>query len=346
MVIYREGLTRKIEIELFENPETAKNYEEKIREFRNRGYSAVYDVAIFLKDIIEKKYDKSNVSPTINSNIISKIIFDDIEENHTKNILKIIEREYGSMLDFLEKENFLKYNLDFYRNLKKNGLNYSKSDIRRQITVPEKLESLDYFLLGVIAGDGRLDKNGEELYLVILQGEKSDYNFYKRILKNIISERFNINAELMNFEKHGVRIDLCSRLVYSWVEKNLNFPKNKKNLEFLINSNENNKISFLSGIMETMAKIEKTGVVLEHKHKKVIISTGNLLTSLNIEYCYGERILDTHKPYNIIIPKNQVLMIGKKIMKQEFFKKYSYQKNNFCFLNQKFVEKLKTYKFV
>ncbi|MGB9749016.1 MAG: hypothetical protein ACP5OZ_02375 [Candidatus Woesearchaeota archaeon] len=349
MVVYREGLTRIIEEELFENPETAENYKERIMEFRKRGYRAVYDVAIFLKEIVEKKYDKSKVSPTINSNIISKIIFNDSREHHTKNILKIIEREYGSMLDFLEKENFLEYNFDFYDNLKRQGLKYSISDVRRQIIVPEKLKNIDYFLLGAVAGDGRLDKIGEEICLVILQGEKSDYDFYAKVLRKIISERFNISAELMNFEKHGVRIDLSSRIIYSWVEKFLNFPKNKKNLEFKINADEDCKIAFLSGLIETTAKIERTGLVLEHRHKKLILSTGNLLSSMKIDYCYGERILDTHKPYNIIIPKNQVLSISKKIMKQEFFKKYNYSEryaeNSLCFLNEKFLGKLKEYKF-
>lgn len=345
MVVYREGLTRIVEEELFENLETAKKYQEKIKDFRNKGYKAIYDVAVFLKEIIEKNHDKSKVSPTINSRIISKIIFDDYEENHIKNILKIIEREYGSMLDFFEKEDFLKYNFDFYEKFKKQGIAYSLSDVRRQIIVPEKPECIDYFILGVIAGDGRIDSYGKDNYLVILQGERADYNFYKKILKNIISDRFNITAELMDFKKHGVRIDLSSRILYSWVERHLNFPKNKRYLEFKINSNENHKFAFLLGLIETTAKVEKIGIILEHRYKRIINSISKLLNDLKINHCFGYKILDYRKPYNIIIPKNDVLKINKLIKKQEFLKEY--YRNECCyFLNEKFAEKLEEYRFV
>ncbi|MEM2121851.1 MAG: hypothetical protein QXU20_04310 [Candidatus Woesearchaeota archaeon] len=346
MTNYREGLTEIIEREIFDKTRTFESYKERIQEFRRKGYNSIYEVAIFLKEIIERKYDKSKISPTINSNLISKIIFGDETENHTKNILKRIEREYGGILEFFNQEGFLKYDFKFYENLKNKGYSYSMSDIRRQIIVPEILEGIDYFILGTIVGDGKLEKNKKDIHLVVLQGEKSDYKFYNNVLKDLLSRRFNINAEIMDVEKHGVRIDLCSKLIYTWVERNINFPNNKKNLEFSLEVSKDKKLSFLAGIVATSAKIERTGIVIEHKYEKIIRSTGNLLESLNINYCYGKNILDAHKPYNIIIPKNEVLKIADERIKIDWVKDFKIQKNYGYFLNPKHFEGLKKNKMV
>ncbi len=216
-------------------------------------------------------YNKSRVSEAINYLTLSELLFGGIsqyflsnknpgllnkanKEVMEKGVYKLLRKAgYNNLFDFLIKNDFLVYTLDYYDTLSKRGFSYSKTDIRRQIKIPDEISPLEYFLFGVVIGDGfvwetkrvsrkynnrRDKKNGNKIWnkkrdrlrvgaknqrnyhvtSLIFQGKIGDSYFYKNVLIPVLEFEFNTTPTYYEGEYSTQRVVLTSRLVCSWIE--------------------------------------------------------------------------------------------------------------------------------
>ena len=107
--------------------------------------------------------------------------------------------------------------------------NFTKSDVIRKVTLPEKNEDLAEFI-GILTGDGFANYYlSRQAYLIEVSGNKTkDFEYHKEYLKKLTKEIFNIEPKI-NYVKNQntLRSIIRSKAIVSFL-KDIDFPLGKK----------------------------------------------------------------------------------------------------------------------
>ncbi len=246
--------------------------------------------------ILEKGFDETRVAPNLTLRNLSRIIFDDDSEVYILKLSRFLRREFGSTFNF--QSGYFYYKVDYYKSLKKKGLDYTERDLIRQLRVPDKIGELEFLLYGIAVGDAFVANYKKEKrdYKVIFEGRECDVEFYKKIVAALLSYEFNTlyldpksvpkggEDKNISFNSRGApRVVVASTLVYSWFVNILKFPKDKEQGSFTLKPRKKEERAyFLSGLLSSMLA-SKDNLVLNDKNKNLIIFVKSILEEFGIQ---------------------------------------------------------------
>ena len=155
--------------------------------------------------------------------------------------------------------------------------------------IPRKLTpELSYFL-GLIMTDGHLQCHNKRYGIYLF----TSYNEEKNMIMDLIKNLFSYNAGTYN-RKYGFnkRINtmliINSRDLINCLNKDFNIPIGNKSLnarvpEVILNSNSENKINFLRGVVDGDGHITQSSVHISSGSYLFLIDMKKLFSSINIE---------------------------------------------------------------
>lgn len=162
----------------------------------------------------------------------------------------------------------------------------SREDIKRKIRLPNRLSKDLAEEIGIIAGDGHLTTKKKDYGIMIAGHRIDDMDYYHRrvipLFENIYNIKPNIRAEKETNEMH---LEIWSKAIFSFHNKNLGFPRGKKENKIVLPKKIFDKkftTSFLRGFMDTDGSI-----VFQKKYKKIYY-----YPKINIELSDSKLILD------------------------------------------------------
>ena len=241
--------------------------------------------------ILEKGFDETRVAPNLTLKNLSRIIFGDDDKSYILKLSRFLREEFGSTFNF--QSGYFYYKVDYYKSLKKKGLDYTERDIIRQLRVPDKIGELEFLLYGIAVGDAFVAnyKKEKHAYSVIFKGREGDIDFYKKLVPALLSHEFNTlysnpkvgDDKNLSSNSRGAPIVIASStLIYSWFVNILKFPKDKKSGSFTLKPRtRNERAYFLSGLLSSMLA-SKDNLVLNDKNKNLIIFVKSILEEFGI----------------------------------------------------------------
>ena len=241
--------------------------------------------------ILEKGFDETRVAPNLTLRNLSRVIFGDDDKSYILKLSRFLREEFGSTFNF--QSGYFYYKVDYYKSLKKKGLDYTERDLIRQLRVPGKIGELEFLLYGIAVGDAFVAnyKKEKHAYSVIFKGREGDIDFYKKLVPALLSHEFNTlysnpkvgDDKNLSSNSRGAPIVIASStLIYSWFVNILKFPKDKKSGSFTLKPRtRNERAYFLSGLLSSMLA-SKDNLVLNDKNKNLIIFVKSILEEFGI----------------------------------------------------------------
>ena len=213
-------------------------------------------------------------------------------------------------------------------------IDFSKSDVRRKIILPKKIDERLAEFIGVMIGDGHLglhysSKPGKKYVksAIKISGNKKEKE-YLRFIMNLFKSLFNLKLTYHQDTAPGaIILRAHSKGIVQFLNKICEIPLNKKtNIvaipDFIKTADEDIKYAFLRGLADTDYTVSfKNRTNKGHnypvirgsfKSRRLIKDLEELYLSLGFKYCvcYNERKYDKRKnDYNYI---NSIYLNGKK----------------------------------
>jgi len=106
---------------------------------------------------------------------------------------------------------------------------FSNSDIKRKIKVPERLTVELCEIVGIIAGDGCLYKRKNRYEIYIYGNSIDDIKYHKEIVKNLFKEVFNLEPKIHKIkDTNAIRTRIDSKAIFVFFNKVLCIPYGNK----------------------------------------------------------------------------------------------------------------------
>jgi hypothetical protein len=234
-------------------------------------------------------------------------------------------------------------------------IEYSHSDIKRNIKLPSKLTADLAEFIGIMIGDGHLGfysgkyRNGKGYVKreISISGNSCEKNYLFHI-NNLFYKLFNHNFNYVPEKyKNALLLRANSKSIHQFLNIKCEIPLNCKHnivkIPFIIKKSKNNiKYAFLRGLADTdfsvtfkkktYKKHEYPVIKASFKSKKLINDLEILFKELGFKFCtcYDEKKYDPRFGYTYI---NNIYLNGKKNLK--------YWINEIGFSNSKFIRKIK-----
>ncbi|MAG47014.1 hypothetical protein CL617_00270 [archaeon] len=193
-----------------------------------------------------------------------------------------------------------------------NNLDFSLSDIKRKITLPNRLTPELAELAGVIVGDGHIYYQGKcgrsVINRVYISGHLyEDNKYYKEHINNIFHKTFNLNLLFSHQRENEMFVKVHSKAITHFF-KEVGVKTGRKSdhnyiPKKILMSNDKIKRRFLRGIFDTEASMcfkrdhnriyRRPVISIVMKSRKISYQIYNLIRYFNIPiYIYKENPLD------------------------------------------------------
>jgi len=140
---------------------------------------------------------------------------------------------------------------------------YGERDWLRGTCIPTEIGYEQALLLGIIWGDGLVDRYPSYL---LLQGRRQDFPFYKYVIKELIENVYNLPVKLGKGIKPVIRIG--STAVVTWLINDLGFPNTYRKTDVKLPGIEwtrENERAFFSGIVASMGNPHQGAMITRDK---------------------------------------------------------------------------------
>src|SRR3989338_1942858 len=172
--------------------------------------------------------------------------------------------------------------------LKKSNISYSRSDLKRNIKLPQEINSKLAHLIGIHLGDGTLVLKKNYDYWISYTGHLTEefqwyHNYLLPLLKEIFNADFHIQED-RRFKRSSIRIYFRSNAVLSFLHYVVGLPLgNKKNCSIpktILKGNDKTKKNFLKGLADTEFSLRFSNKTTNGKYSYPVISYGTSNTNL------------------------------------------------------------------
>lgn len=186
-------------------------------------------------------------------------------------------------------------------------IEFSRSDIKRKIKLPQNLTLELAEFVGIMVGDGHIGtyksrstgKKSYTHYELDISGNSRDLQYYEQFVNDLFLKLFNTKFNItINSKKNCVRLRKDSKVIYQFLTKRMNLPPRKDNVSIpdcILKSDLKIKAAFIRGLADAdFCLTSRLGYYPRirgaSKSEILIRQVRQVLEELGIQSCYTKEI--------------------------------------------------------